>query len=599
MIKLKSFRITNFRSVADSGWVTLNDVTALIGANEAGKTNILLPLWKLNPAKEGQIIPSQDYPRSLFAQLRNEKPQPTFIETVFELDDEAIAKLKEFDIAEDTSREVKASRRFEGDIEIDVTGLSFKKGGRPDAEAVAKFVRENLPTFVYYSTYGNLDSEIYLPHVVENLRRADLTGKDAARVRTLRVLFEFVKLEPKEILELGRDFAEPNRQPNPTEIAQITEKKKQRSILLQSASADLTARFRAWWKQGLYRFRFEADGNHFRIWVSDDKRPDEIELEGRSSGLQWFFSFFLVFLVESGSAHADAILLLDEPGMSLHPMAQRDLSEFFESLSTTNQLIYTCHSPFLVDADHLDRARKVFVQADGTSGISEDLKAGGGDPSQTGAAYAVHAAIGLTVAESLLLGCEPVIVEGPSDQHYLTAIKTLLTAAGRLKSGRELVFPPAHGAPAVKAVVSILGSREGRMPLVLLDADKEGRVAAKSLKEGLYADAQPRVLDLGMFVTLADAEVEDLIPPAILIDEFDRWQHHRQPFKAAHRAGEPIVPQIHKWAQANGVQMKSPGWKAELAKLVKERLLNDGHSAIDPAVLEQWVKLFEGFRTTT
>ncbi len=43
-----------------------------------------------------------------------------------------------------------------------------------------------------------------------------------------------------------------------------------------------------------------------RIWVSDDKRPEEIELEGRSTGLQWFLSFYLVFLVESADAHAGA-----------------------------------------------------------------------------------------------------------------------------------------------------------------------------------------------------------------------------------------------------------------------------------------------------
>src|SRR5439155_9934801 len=84
------------------------------------------------------------------------------------------------------------------------------------------------------------------------------------------------------------------------------------------------------------------------------------------------------------------------------------------------------------------------------------LRAGVDSTAQKGSAYAVHAALGLSVAESLLLGCEPVVVEGPSDQHYLTAIKNLLIAAGRLKLGRELVFPPAGGAKGVKAVASIL-----------------------------------------------------------------------------------------------------------------------------------------------
>ena len=52
---------------------------------------------------------------------------------------------------------------------------------------------------------------------------------------------------------------------------------------------------------------------------------------------------------------------------------------------------------------------------------------------------------GLNVAESLLLGCQPVIVEGPSDQFYLTAIKTLLLSGGKITPKRELVFPPSGG----------------------------------------------------------------------------------------------------------------------------------------------------------
>src|SRR5207247_7751961 len=61
VMKLKKFRVTQFRSVEDSGWIEADDVTALIGTNESGKTNVLLPLWKLNPAKEGGIVATADY----------------------------------------------------------------------------------------------------------------------------------------------------------------------------------------------------------------------------------------------------------------------------------------------------------------------------------------------------------------------------------------------------------------------------------------------------------------------------------------------------------------------------------------------------------
>lgn len=180
-----------------------------------------------------------------------------------------------------------------------------------DVEGVADLVLGALPKFVYYSNYGNLDSEIYLPHVVQNLERKDLGAKEAAKARTLRVLFNFVRLQPKEILQLGRDFKDASnsgRQPTADEIAEIAERKRERSILLQSAGTTLTKEFKSWWKQGDYRFRFEADGDHFRIWVSDDRRPEEVELENRSTGLQWFLSFYLVFLVESQGDHENAVL---------------------------------------------------------------------------------------------------------------------------------------------------------------------------------------------------------------------------------------------------------------------------------------------------
>ena len=694
-MKLKKFRVTQFRSVEDSGWIDVDDVTALIGTNESGKTNVLLPLWKFNPAKEGGLVPTADYPRKHYNEFRHATPKPVFIRVVFEADDELAQGLSEKTGAPaDVMREIQVARRYDGEYEVDFPGASpsraialdrvttlleeaesdlapinamkseedlkklllaslktareslpatgeldaeqlgsllttlegVKTEGAPktssivprhrracdaitelrdevsrphprDVDDAVELITNSLPKFVYYSTYGNLDSEIYLPHVISNLTRKDLGQREQAKARTLRVLFEFVRLQPQEILELGRDFKDPNgREPTDEEVAVIAEKKKERSILLQSASTLLTTEFRSWWKQGEYRFRFEADGNHFRIWVSDDRRPEEIELEGRSTGLQWFLSFYLVFLVEQADAHEGAILLLDEPGLSLHPLAQRDLSVFFQGLAQDNQLLYTCHSPFLIDADRLDRARKVYVDNDGTSKVTSDLGATGNDGTQRGAAYAVHAAVGLTVAESLLFGCAPIVVEGASDQHYLTAIKSLLIADGRLKPGRELVFPPAGGTKGVKAVASILCGRDEALPPVLFDGDAAGRTTAKQLRESLYCDHGHLVLDVATFTGLAGSEIEDLIPPAIIVRELDRWQRSPSvPFAEKFQEGSPIVPQIEAWAASQGVTLEKPGWKVDLAKRVKERLLAGGPGSIDGAALELWQELFAAF----
>lgn len=447
-----------------------------------------------------------------------------------------------------------------------------------------------VPTFVYYSNYGNLDSEIYLPHVIENMERTDLGSKEEAKVRTLRVLFDFVRLSPSEILELGREVETVKDQPTEEEIAETAHRKKEREILLQSASTELTGKFRDWWKQGDYRIRFQADGDHFRIWVSDDKRPEEIELEGRSTGLQWFLSFYLIFLVESKEAHQNAILLLDEPGLSLHPLAQRDLSHFFENLTKTNQILFTTHSPFLVDSDHLDRVKAVYTNQEGATEISSDLRVTETDASQSKSIYPVYAALGLSVSNTLLQGCEPVIVEGPSDQIYLSAIKNILSSQGRLAARRELVFVPAGGVRGVKAVISILTGKDEALPFVLLDSDFAGKDLAKKLRQDFYSSHQDRILETDAFCKLSGSEIEDLVPRELVAKAFDKLFGIRDVDVAdILTRDEAIVPQLKQFAAENGISLPD-GWKVELARAIKTRMLLT-QSSFEPELVA-WEELF-------
>lgn len=693
-MQLVRFLVTSFRSVEDSGWVETDRVTALIGENESGKTNLLVPLWKLKPAREGEIHPTEDYPKKLFGEIRANPGHYHFITAEFETENLAGQLASMTGLPPTDLDAVEVRRFFDGRYEVrfpnykkvtaasgtsvgslvaktlsDVRGFTVLKQEAdlpeviagtlealqarvldetaqvsaaelaemaaqvralipeqpaktsvivprlgqlaealeqlhaeltsPDPGTVPEVVAavvDALPGFVYYSNYGNLDSEIYLPHVVQNLTRTDLGQREAAKARTLRVLFKFVQLEPTEILELGRDFKDPNnpaREPTDAEIAAIAEKKRERSILLQSAGAGLTTKFRDWWKQGEYRFRFEADGNHFRIWVSDDRRPEEVELESRSTGLQWFLSFFLVFLVESEGEHRQSVLLLDEPGLSLHPLAQRALSAFFDGLSESNQLLYTTHSPFLVDADRLERARKVYVAEDGTTKATGDLRQGSGDPRQAGAAYAVYSALNLSVAESLLLGCQPVLVEGPSDQHYLTAIKSLLIREGRITPKREIVFPPAGGSKTARVVASILTGRDEILPLVLLDGDEPGRRVTKELQTSLYQEAKERVLSVDSFAALTPAEIEDIFPAQFIAEAVDRTYRSAETlFQDALLPGKPIVDQLESWAAGQGVRLP-PEWKVVLARRAKELALARGLAHFDDETVARWVSLFQ------
>ena len=112
-MQLKSFRVRSFRSVDDSGVIETDGVTALLGITESGKSNLLLPLWKLNPAKDGEIKPTSDYPRKSYNDIRNMKTKPVFIEATFVPDAELAAKLAKICSSSiDAFSEIRVDRDF-------------------------------------------------------------------------------------------------------------------------------------------------------------------------------------------------------------------------------------------------------------------------------------------------------------------------------------------------------------------------------------------------------------------------------------------------------------------------------------------------------
>ena len=443
-----------------------------------------------------------------------------------------------------------------------------------------------MPNFVYYSNYGNLDTEIYLPHVIDNLERNDITGVVAAKVRTLKVLFDFIGLNPKEILELGNDSANLSQD----EIEKFNKKKEERTVLLNSASSKLTKEFKQWWKQGNYVFDLRADGKFFKIWVSDEKRPEKVVLEARSTGLQWFLSFYLVFLTQTKTNLKNTIILLDEAGLSLHPLAQKDLLAFFKNLATTNQIIHTTHSPFLVDTNNIDSVKIAYIDNDGYTVISNDLRANS-DPKRDTSVYAVHAALGLSVSDIMLNGCQPVIVEGTSDQYYLNAIKTYLIASGLFKPSKDIVFMPAGGVKGVSAIASIV-SAKGELPYVIIDGDTSGTSFKDKLKKDLYKDEEHKLICLKDFVEGLEAvEIEDIIPFSCISKAIDRLFRNVDDFEfdEVYDSKKSLLSQIEEYARMNGVQLPK-GYKVEIAKFAKQKIINMSEKEKE---VDIWIKIFE------
>lgn len=653
--QLKRFRVQNFRSIIDSDWIDTFDNTCLIGTNESGKTNVLIGLWKLNPANDEDIVPLIDYPRKKYVDYAKTKGEEIFVSGHFALNETGVKALKalfkkepppspeepqrentELKAEEEVpAKKVEAKKEEPVEIatadEVSEVIINRKYNGSytflfPKMKAetlqqikftkkVEEQILKSIPKLVYYSDYGNLDSEIYLPHVIANFKRTDLGERERAKVRSLKVLFEFVQLSPDDILRLGKEKVEtqttvtvyqhnPNQEisrtskevkPTTQEIETEREQKKEREILLQSASTKLTKVFKEWWKQGNYRFRFQADGNHFRIWVSDDLRPEEVELEGRSKGLQWFFSFFLVFLVESKDTHSNCILLLDEPGLSLHPVAQYDLIKFFNSLADENQIVYTTHSPFLVNPDNLANVKAVFVDDAGTSSVSSDLRRNSKVADKS--IYPVHAAIGLTISDTLLLGCQPVLVEGQSDQIYLQIVKNHLSGIGKYKNSKEMVFIPTGGVRGMSAVINIITGRENDLPFAIIDSDKPGKEKADKLKKDTYKKELDKIVEIdGVLSKKGEFEVEDLLPYEELAKVFSkRYRGKQDDFDYIVTKDDPIIQQMEKFAEANGHKLEL-GWKVELATDFHNQFQHIAKKITEDTV-KIWVALFDKLTT--
>ena len=87
-MRLLKYKVTNFRSIKDSGWINCDDVTTLVGINEAGKSNLLLALWKLNPAFGGKIDILHDMPVDQLAELREKTEKTSFIQAEFQVSEE-------------------------------------------------------------------------------------------------------------------------------------------------------------------------------------------------------------------------------------------------------------------------------------------------------------------------------------------------------------------------------------------------------------------------------------------------------------------------------------------------------------------------------
>ncbi|MFH0967038.1 MAG: AAA family ATPase [Methanobacteriota archaeon] len=359
-----------------------------------------------------------------------------------------------------------------------------------------RYIIDHLPRFVYFDQYNVIESAIHIPTFIATLK----SNPESPGLRATHCLFRHVNLDLDIIDKLGMHKNATDE--NPIIRRQVDE----RSILLSTASNQMSRRFEDWWGQRKLRFRYDIDGDYFRVWVSDDLDPSEIELEQRSAGLQYFFSFYLVFLVESGDAYQDSVLLLDEPGMQLHATAQQHAVKFFERLAQENQIMYSTHSPFMLDLDHLTRVRTVHESTDGTTKVSANDW-----PKDQDSLFPLEAALAYRIASRTLVAGRQLLVEDIVDLWLLQAMNYAVEKLGKTGLDPEITITPAGGTANLLPLATLIKARHGSAAALISGKDVPADVLAQLPGPGVGRERT--LLMYSQITGNSGATIEDLFTP--------------------------------------------------------------------------------------
>lgn len=413
-----------------------------------------------------------------------------------------------------------------------------------------EYIMSRLPVFIYMSDYRAFTGTALLDQVKQRKDRNILSEED----KTLITIMELAGLNLDEEAEKANL---PDRE--------------ERQYDLDDASSTLTRQISERWKQRQYEVTFRADGNIFYTFVKDDMDPSLIRLEERSKGFQWFFSFDLMFMYESRGTFKNCVILLDEPGLSLHPDAQTDLLRRMEEYAKDNTLIYSTHLPFMIDLQSPERIRVLSESKKGTI-VTENFI-----DSQPEGKLVLQAALGMSGSTSFLVAQRNLIVEGVDDYWIITELSRLMRASGYESLPDDLFITPAGGASeAVYIATFMIGQKLD--VVVLLDADSAGSIAKdKLVKSWLtkYNGARASVLTLIDCITSDSIEysIEDIFSEEYYIGKV--MEFYKSKLMAA-GCSEPdligndqLVKKIERCFEKYGLKFN----KGPVAKLIRTELM--------------------------
>lgn len=556
LMKLQKVEIKKYKSINSDQVIRIeDDTTILVGMNESGKTSILEAIAKtnyFNADSKFRFNLTHDYPRKEKKQIDKDGSEPVAVIMHYSIEENLIKKinielganvwnateitisykykggntwggikcnheafweyqLKKLELPSDLRdkfNKIVSKEKFEAELNIltdegvkqKVTQLSkfFVKewpfANQLEEYIVKHYLRPNIPKFLYYDEYYALPSEI----TIEDLNEEEIEDE----YKTAKALFELADINTNELIN-AKDFEDYKAELEATQATISDELFK-----YWSSNQNLEINFDI---EPIIESSSNSNGHidkivsHIlHIRVKNKRSAVSLPLRNRSKGFNWFFSFLIWFKKIQEDKNSKYILLLDEPGLNLHASAQADLMKFIEDLTADYQIVYTTHSPFMIDSNKLSRVRTVLETKEGTS-ISESLQEK--DPKTL---FPLQAALGYDIAQNLFISKKNLIVEGIADLVFLETVSGILQSKDRTALSNDITIVPVGGLDKVATFISLL--RGSKLHLVcLLDSFNDAKAKARLdnlIREKIIKEND--ILFYDEFSQLDKADLEDM-----------------------------------------------------------------------------------------
>lgn len=644
-MKLRSVRVENFKSINDSNDFSVGDLTCLVGKNESGKTALLQALQRLNPDSGPTRFADTEFPRNRWNEYKETKTDDpaNVLTTVWELEAEDVSAVeavlgpgaltsstlrvtKAYDSAGSTwyfdidqSVVIKnlldsAGLFDEERKELEGVGSTYAlttklKGLEAPSERHTKLLEKirafrnlssshaavdalELPTFVYFADYDRLPGRVALAELSSREQAGTLTKPD----RVFLALLSMVGTTADEIESIG------------TSEQLIAE--------LEAVSVRLSNEIFNYWSQNRHLevdFRYDAarpddpapfnSGYVFSTRVRNKRHSMTVNFDDRSAGFVWFFSFLVWFSQMKKNYGDNLFVLLDEPGLTLHARAQEDLLRYTkEKLVPNHQVMYSTHSPFMIDPADLLSARiveDVVTKDDQPLGtkVREDVLATDQDT-----LFPLQAALGFDLTQTMFIGKNPLLVEGPSDLLYLRWASNELTAKGREGLDTRWTITPTGGIKKIGSFMALFAGN--RLNVAVITDFHEGEKGhVRSLRESDILKSG-HVLSVESYASQEEADVEDLLGRDLYLDVvadvYELKAKQRPPKKKPADASERVVKEVEEHFKTLPPEIREFDHFAPAVALVERaeqfRQSAGYHAALDrfEALFREVNKLLEG-----